>query len=301
MLNQTENKVKIEGVLSEVSIEPRTFKKNGVDVNAIGGTIKVRVNQKINGEDTELEIPVRMFASQYTNAGAPNPAYESISRIKNDYVSIAAGGIERADRIRITNANIRMNEYYGQNGNLVSFPTINASFVQKIKKEECKPEATFSVVFVVGNKGYELDKDGVETDKFKITAILPQFGGAVDVVPFYAINKGVIDAVSSYWNDGDTVKASGKLNFSSRTETRVVEVDFGEPTEETRTISVSELVITGGSSTPMDGDFAINNDEVQKALADRKVRLATLKEKGTAGKAPAQSASNSNKFRDLGF
>lgn len=303
MLQTKENTVKIEGILSEIDIKYGSFMKNGVSTNSIGGVIKVRVNQKINGEDTELEIPVHLFASQYTNAGAANPAYESIERIMKEYVSIAASDIDHADRVRITRGALQMNEYYGQNGNLVSFPRVTASFVSKIKKDECKPEASFVVVFMVGSKGYELDKDGVETNKYKVVGMVPQYGGKVDVVPFVAINKGVIDAVSSYWNEGDTVKAAGKLNFTSKTETHTTEVDFGEPIEETRTVSVSELVLTSGSSTPLEGEFALNADDVTAALAARKAKLAELKEKstvkGTSGKAPAASAGN--KFKDLGF
>ena len=302
MLQPKENKVKIEGILSEIDIKPSTFKKNGVDTNAIGGVIKIRVNQQIDGIDTELEIPVHMFAAQYTNSGASNPAYESISRLANEFTSIAASDVDHADRVRITNGQIQMNEYYSQTGNLVSFPRITASFVTKIKREECKPCATFNVVFMVGNAGYEVDKDGVETSTYKITGIVPQYGGKVDVVPFYSRNAGVISHISQDWGQGDTVRATGKLNFTSRVETRLVEVDFGEPNEETRTVSVSELIITGGGSTPLDGEFALNADEVQSALAERKSRLAALKDKsqdrGTSGKAPAKGG---NKFQDLGF
>ena len=294
------NVVKIEGILSEIDLKYGTFKKNNVDIKSIGGSIKIRVNTKINNEDTVLEIPVHMFATEFTNAGASNPAFESIERVMNEYVSIAATDENQADRVRITRAQIAMNEYYGQNGNLVSFPRISASFVTKIKKDECKPDASFTAVFMVGNKGYETDREGVETNRYKITGMLPQYGGKVDVVPFYAINPGVIDAVSNYWNEGDTVKATGKLNFSSRVETYEVKVDFGEATEGQRTISVSELVITGGSSTPLEGDFAIDYNDVKAALEDRKERLAALKEKGQnkPKTTPTQSAS---KFSDLGF
>ena len=298
------NVVKIEGILSEIDLKYGTFKKNGVDTKTVGGSIKVRVNTKINGVDTELEIPVHMFSTQYTNAGAVNPAFESIERVMNEFVSIAASDIDHADRVRITRGQIGMNEYYGQNGNLVSFPRITASFVSKIKKDECKPAADFSVTFMVGSKGYETDKDGVETDRYKIVGMIPQYGGKVDVVPFFAINPGVIDAVSNYWNEGETVKATGKLNFTSKTETYEVKVDFGESSEATRTISISDLVITGGSSTPLEGDFAINYDDIKAALEERKVRLAQLKDKsqnkGASGKAPEQAAP-ANKFKDLGF
>ena len=305
MLQSKENRVKIEGILSEIDLKAGSFKKNGQEVNSIGGSIKIRVNQKLpSGEVQELEIPVHMFASELTNKGTTNPAYESIARVMNEYTSIAAAGIDAADRVRITSGSINMNEYYGQGGNLVSFPRINASFITKVKREEFKPEATFSVVFMIGSKGFATDKDGVEIpDRYKIGAVLPQYGGKVDVVEFLATSQGVIDATSNYWNVGDTVKANGRLNFTSRTETTLTEVDFGEPKEETRTISVSELIITGGSSTPMEGEFAFDQDEIQAALKERQARLAEMKDnaknKGKAGKAPA--AESANKFKDLGF
>ena len=120
MLKQTENSVKIEGILSEIDLDYGSFVKNGATVESIGGTIKVQVTQKINGEDAILEVPVHMFASKLTNKGTSNPAYESIEKIKTSYVSIAAGGIDAADRVRITGGSIQMNEYYNQNGELRS-------------------------------------------------------------------------------------------------------------------------------------------------------------------------------------
>lgn len=299
MLESKENNVRIEGLLSEVDIKEGSFQKNGQTMESIGGSIKIRVNQKLsNGEEQELEIPVHMFASKLTNKGTANPAYESIMRVKNEFKSIAAVGIDSADAVRITSASINMNEYYGENGNFVSFPRIQASFVAKVKREQMKPEATFTAIFVIGSKGFEVDKDGVENpDRYEIGAILPQYGGKVDIVKFIATSKGVIDAVSNYWNVGDTVKANGRLNFSSRTETIIEDVDFGDPVEKTRTFSVSELVLTGGSSTPLSGDFAYDNDEIQAALKERQNRLAEMKDKKKT-KAPAKAAPN---FKDLGF
>ena len=133
------NVVKIEGILSEVELDYKDFTKNGATVKAVGGVIKVRVDTVVNGGEQTLEIPVHMFAAQLTNAGAPNPAYESIERIMNEYVSIAASDIDHADRVRITKGQISMNEYYGNDGRLNSYPRVTASFVTQIKREEFKP------------------------------------------------------------------------------------------------------------------------------------------------------------------
>ena len=303
MLKQAENSVKIEGILSEIDLKTGTSTKNGKTTEYIGGSIKVRVNQVINGKEVELDIPVYMFSNKLKNDGGPNPAYASIERVMNEYVSIAAGGMDAADRVRITNANIRMNEYYGQTGNLNSYPRINASFVTKVTDlTKFSPEASFSVVFMIAAMGYETDKDGVQIEnRFKIRGILPQYGGKVDVVDFYATNPNVIDAVSSYWSEKDTVKINGKLNFTSAVEERMVEVDFGEPRMERRTVSVSELIITGGTQTPLEGDFAFDEDEINAALKERQANLAALKEKAKSKESGAKTAPAKKGFSDLGF
>ena len=305
MLRQAENRVKIEGILAEIDIKPGTFNKNGQTMESIGGSITVKVTQKISGEEKELAIPIHMFASKLTNKGTPNPAYESIKRIADEYVSIAASenGEDGADRVRITNASIRMNEYYSQDGRLISFPRVNASFVQKINKSDCKPEATYMTEFVVAQKNEEIDRNGEETGRYRIDAIIPQYGGKVDVVPMYAQSPGVIDAVKTYWEIGNTVKANGRLDFSATTETTIEEVDFGEPIEKTRTINRSDLIITGGSQEPLEGDFAFNNDEIQNALAERKLRLEKQKNRDMSRAATKQTPapSTSHGFLDLGF
>ena len=303
MLESKENSVKIEGILSEIDLEAGSYNKDGKTVEKIGGSIKVRVNQMLNGAEVELDIPVYMFANKLTNKGTPNPAYASIERVMNEYKSIAAVGIDAADRVRITGANIRMNEYYGQGDKLNSYPRINASFVTKVTDmSKYNPEATFSAIFAIGSMGYETDKDGVEVaDRYKIRGIMPQYGGSVDVIDFFATSPNVIDAVSSYWEQGDTVKINGKLNFTSKTEEKLVEVDFGEPRVERKTISVSELIITGGSQTPLEGDFAFDMDEIQAALEARQARLAELKAKAKAKDGKSAPKAAPKKAMDLGF
>ena len=122
------------------------------------------------------------------------------------------------------------------------------------------------------------------------------------VIPLYAEADGVISAISTYWGTGDTVRANGRLDFSSTTEVTYEEVDFGEPVEKVRTINKSDLIITGGSQEPFEGEFAYAKDELDTALAERKARLEAQKEKdmSRAHSAPAPQKSGSG-FADLGF
>ena len=302
-MRQAENKVFIEGILSEIDIVERTYtSKDGAQNNALAGQIKVRVEQKINGVDKILEIPVHVFVNEMTKKGTKNPAYESIDTVRREFISIASGaGVEGADRIRISGASIQMNEYWADENRLSSYPRINASFVQRVKRDEFTPKAQFSTEIVVSKMINEVDKDGVETGRLKVEGILPQYGGRVDVVPFIAENPNVVDAISQYWQPKDTVKVSGKLNFSSTVEIYTEEQGFGEPIEKKRTINVSELVITGGSQTPLEGEFAFNEEEIKNALAERKARLENRKAKELARSSSRTAPAQSGFASDIGF
>ena len=300
-MRQTENSVKIEGILSEIDIKTGSFMKNGKPVESISGEIKVQTEQPINGENTTLEIPIHFFAAKYKNNGDLNPAYENIEKVMTSFSSISAVGIDLADRVRVTvNSDaIRMNEYYNQAGQFVTFPRIYASFVTKITKDQMKPTAQFNCEMMIKAITDEIDRNGDETGRLKITGIIVEYNDKVDVVDFYTSNENVKNSIMNYWKPGDTVKAHGKLNFTSRTETVINADGFGEPVETSRTVSVSELIITGGSQEPMSGAFALDLAEVKNGLAARQARLDALKEKNTVKQKPTPSKNSS--IDDLGF
>ena len=303
MLRQAENKVRIEGILSEINLKYGSFVKNGVNVDNVGGNIKVLVHQTINGEDVTLEIPVYMFATKLTNAGKPNPAYESIEKVMTEYVSIASGAGEAgADKIRITNGNIRMNEYYNQQGQLVSFPRVNASFVTKATGE-FRPEASWSLQFAVSSMDFVTDADGVEVEpkKLRIKIIVPQYGGKVDTMELYATNPRVIDAITSYWENQKTYSAKGRLNFTSTTREIIEECDFGEPDVHIQTVSVSELIVTKGTQSAMEDDMEFKPADLAAALKEHKAYLETLKDKTSQKPHNTPAPTSSNQEFDLGF
>ena len=302
MLRQANNNVRIEGILSEVDIREITLNnREGNKIDGLTGQVKVKVRQKISGELKDLNIPVHVFAGKYTNAGKTNPAYESIKRLMTDFTSIAAAGNEEdADCVRVTGASIRANDYFAADGRFISYPRINGSFFRKIRKDELEPEASFQVEFVVDQKNDELNNEGIPTGRYELSGIIPQYGGKVDKIKFIAELPGVIDVVSSYWDIGDSVKAYGKLNFSSTTtEEKVSDADsFGEPVTRARTVSVSEFIITGGLQTPLDDSLAFDINEIKNALAERQVRLETMK---TKAQKPAPNPKTLSSLDDLGF
>ena len=312
-MRQAKNKVFIEGILSENNLEEGSYSKNGTTMETIHGNIKVLVRNNINGVPVDNEIPVYVFANKFKNNGEPNPAYESLARVMNEYVSIAsAGEIDKADCVRITSGDIRMNEYFDQTGRFISFPRINTSFISRLtKKEELKPKAEFDVEFVVAEQGYEIDQNGENVkdqfgnDRYYVKGIIVGYNDTLNICKFYCANKNVIDAVSGFWTEGDTVPAHGRLNFTSTTTVEKVEQGFGEPIENSRTITVSDLIITGGDN-PFDETLAYDAADIQNALAMRKARLEADREKAKnkpakATPAPANTTNTARRAMDLGF
>lgn len=296
---QTENEVKIEGILSEVSIREGEFKQGGTTmVPYLSGEVKIKVEQDINKVPVTMEVPVTFFAAKYTKAGKENPVYKSIQELKN-YTSIASSetGERGADCIRIRGANLRENMFYGKNGNLVTYPQITASFFNHISRSECKPEASFKNVICITNIKDEVDKNGETTGHLIVQGAVPQYGGKVDLLDFRVCSQEAIEHINANWSKGDTVRVNGKLNFSSTTVYEEEEVGFGEPTVNARTISVHELIVTGGSASSYEGDAALDTSEVAAALQERQQRMAALKKQTEAKVA----APKKNDFANLGF
>ena len=138
-----------------------------------------------------------------------------------------------------------------------------------------------SLTFAVSNINYVVDKDGIEVEpkKLEVTAIVPNWNGQVEVMKLYASNPNVINAITQYWEPDYTFKANGRLNFTSTTETYIEDVDFGEAIEKTRTRSISELLITGGSQSALEGEQAFDVEDLAQAMKARKARLEAQKAK----------------------
>lgn len=296
VLKPAENECVIEGILSEVKLQEgvgKTSKKA-----YIMGEVKVKTTAEINGVETTLEVPVRVYANKVKNDGNPNPAFDSIKKIE-EMTSLAAcgGDMSKADYIRFENASIQMNEFYGRNETLVSYPTIRGTFSRKVNADAYNPCASFSNVIVVAALKEETDRNGDLTGRLIVKGILPQWGNKVDVVDYVVASEAAIKHIQTYWQKGDTVRIAGIVNFSSKTETEIIEMGFGEPQLKHRTVSVSELLITKGSQGALDEEFSYDNDMISEALTRRQAALTELK--NNANK--KEEVVSKNSTTDFGF
>ncbi len=295
------NSVEIIGLLSENNLEEGSYEKDGRKGDYIRGSVTVKVVQKIGAAERVLEIPVHVYANKLKKDGGENPAYRSWKEVFG-YTSIAAGGGEdKADAVRVS-GQLVMNEYYGRDNRFNSYPQVKGSFIKKIRKDDMKMGAVFEYDGMIRQTCNEVDSQGVETGRLRINMCIPQWGGLVDVMPFYVESPKAIDFIMDNWKPRDTVPFRGKLNFSTKTETKVIETAFGDPEEKTTTTSISELIITGGDF-PLESGYEFSM--IEEGLRKRDEKLAAEKEKTrTAPKtkrAPTASTASTADVSRLGF
>lgn len=284
------NEVVIDGILSEVKLQEGTD-KNGNP--AIYGEYKVRTTNTINGIEYKVEIPVRVYQAKVTKTGKDNPAYATAQKIMKDYVSIAAGGEDKATTIRLSekSTNLHENFFLSKTTNQMVFSSgIRASFVNEINRADMNPGARFKSIIVIGGMEPEINKDDEETGRLIIKGILPQWGGKVDVIDFVVANKKIVDHINNNWKKGDTVLIGGYINYVSIIETKTDDSNtFGEVMQSQTTKSVKEYIITGGHEEALsEEEGAYDNDLIATALQERQARIEEAKKGGnTPVKKPA--------------
>lgn len=286
------NEVDIEGLLVENGLEDYNMTKNGRTIPAIRGHLTVRVEQ--NGSINE--IPVNYFTTKYKNDGTENPIYTSLKRVKDEYVSLASSDAEhQPDMVHIKGANIEMNEYYPAGSNvLTSYPRIKGTFCERVRRDEVKPHATFSAIMMVHSTTYEVDKEGIETGRYKVIGLIPAYGDTINCIPFIVEEKKYIDIISNNWEKGNTVFCKGFLRFTSSTQTIVKEVDFGDPVEKQMTVSISEIIINGGQTMPLEEEQSYDINYINTCLENRKHANENKKKM-------VSESSTSSVLNDLGF
>ncbi|MBN7742754.1 hypothetical protein JYA35_09135 [Bacillus velezensis] len=263
VLREASNVVIIEGTLAEVK---HTEWKSGKGLN-IELDIEVAPN----------EVHTVKGFSKYKKAdGTDNAIAKGYQTIISEYKSIAEHGRDEADKVRITQGKIGLNEYYSQ-GILKAYPQLTTNFVNRLDaNEEFNPRAEFDVELFVKNVIEEKVK-GEETGRVNLNGYIPLYGGKV--IPFeFVVTKEGSQYVENNYEKGSTVNVFGKIiNFKEQKVTTKTAA-FGEDKKEITTNSKREYLITGGND-PYDEDSknAFNADAIKKALTEREIYLDELK------------------------
>lgn len=290
ILDQATNKINIVGKLMECVFREGTT-KNGQHYESANMTI--RVTQQYNGREETSEIPVSIFATQYTSQNKPHPGYKNIQDLK-EMKTIQDYGEAEASVIRMTSANLRENNFTTKSGQLINSWQINTSFLANAGK--VSDIASFNVDIFILDMHDEIDREGETTGRLIVKGGIVQYGGRLDVVEFVVEGSDAVNYISRNWEINNTVNVGGRIRFTSQEEKRpTAESSWGEELPETSTRTVRELVITRGSEEAFDEDFAYDTVDIKKAFNERKARLEQLQvdaKKGT----PAKTAAPASKY-----
>jgi hypothetical protein len=209
---------------------------------------------------------------QFTNANKPNPGYKQITELQNAK-SAQDVGIENADVVRLTTANIRENNFVTKSGQLVNGWQINSSFVSTGGGTDV---ATFITDLFIMDKHPETDKEGDETGRLVIKGGIVQYNGKLDVLEFIVEAPDTVDYIDRNWEINDTVTARGRIRVTAKEEKPSAHSSWGEDIPETTTRAIRELIITTGDDEGKEEDFAYDPTDIKKAFNVRKAEIEQL-------------------------
>lgn len=272
VLREAENQVVIEGTLLEVR---HNEWKSGKGLN---------IELDIETADNEVHTVTGM--SQFNKKdGSENGIAKGYQTVINEYKSVAEHGREEADKVRITQGRIGLNEYFGQDEKLRSFPQLSTNFVNRVQAgEEFNPRAEFEVEVFIKNIKPETNKDAEETGRAEVEGFIPLYGGRV--IPFsFKVTEEGSEYVQDNYEPGQTVKFYGDIiNYKEKIVTEEA-VAFGKPKEKITYKTVREYVITGGGEPYDEDDVKVYDAElIKKALTERELYLQELKNRNNEPK-----------------
>lgn len=287
---QAQNKVTVVGKLLDVVTGEGQLSDGRHYERA---TLTIRTTQTYGGREETSEIPVSLFATQYTSTGKQNPAWASMQAIKT-LKTAQNVGIDDADTVRVSSGNLQENNFVSRNGQLINGWQIRSSFISGSKVADV---ASFICDIFIMDMHDEVDRNGEPTGRLVVKGGLVQYGGKLDVIEFIVEDPNAVDFISRNWEINQTVTVKGRIRVTSTEEkSSGNDASWGEDIPETTTRFVRELIITKGDDEGKEEEFAYNPADIKNAFNVRKANIEQLqidaKNGGKKAAAPAKSTSN---------
>lgn len=290
-LRQAENKVSIAGVLKTKNLELR--EKDGK--RYIMGELEVETGE--NATQT-----VKVFVSELNKDGKESKAWAGMKTVMETFKSQAKDGAD-ADVVIITGGQIGINDYKGRDGQVKSIPQISTMFINRAKNEEevARREAKATVEMFLTSVVPEVNKDGDETGRAKVTGLVPLYKGGLAPLTLFANTGKPSEYILSNYERGDTIIAH--ITLVNTTEIKKVEqeVDFGEPEIKVYKNFKNEMILTGGKKYDEENPNAYNVELIKKAMVEREAKLEEIKNREDKPKASTPTAPTSKPAADTDF
>ena len=283
------NKVLLSGYLYEQSLAVKTVKDQSsanFGKEFINGTISVAVD-----EEGLNVIPVHYtYVTPTTKTGATNKTYNVLKSIIDGDQTWIKVGKDAALKVQCDTA-LALNDFYAQDGSLVSQPIQEGGFISIINAFGAERNKFEIDLLVTTVSHVEADEENnIPADFCKVRGAGFNFRNDILPMNFVIKNPQGMDYFEGLDASGSNpvfLKVWGKISHTSTTIERKEESAFGEASVSTYERKVKEWIITGASPAPYDfGDENIcTTEDIQKAMQNREVLLADTKRRSDEYKA----------------
>lgn len=298
-MRKANNSEHIEGIVYQSDLEMKIVQNPASQNNGkeyISGTVEVAV------DDEGLNvIPVHFtYVTEVTSSGKKNATFGVLKRIIDERRLWTTVGKDEAFKVKIDTA-IGLNEFYTQDGNLVSTKVNEGGFISIVNNlVEEKKRNTFDVDMVItGVIRKEKDEEKhVENDYVILKGAIFNFRNALLPVEFivkseegmkYFEDLGVTPSEPVY------TRVWGRINCLTKTTTVSEDSAFGEAAVRTYERKTKEWTVSGTAKVPYEfGDEKILTiEELKEAMQAREVTLAEIKKRADEYRASQSTISTS--------
>ena len=292
------NKVNIQGYVYDKGEGRRELQKRVTGENSKNpGQEYIQGELNIATDDNATNVVTVWFqyvAPTYPARGdkpeRPNPTFQTLETIINNATTFKEVG-KAATTVRI-DANIGLNDWYNNDGELVSNKRIEGSFAHLMNSAEkiADRAATFEADMVISSAA-EREMENEEDNYVNLNGYVFNFRN--DVLPITLTIRN--EAGMKYFLDQDypmVTKVWGDIVSNIVKVEHVTESAFGAPTVDVTTRSIRAWDVIGASAEPMDWDdeSTITRDELKEKVRERETRLAEQKKRDEEYRNRAASA-----------
>ena len=298
-LRSAGNKVSITGVL----LEHKLKEQKGDKGKYINGSFVIKA-----GKFTEIDVKV--FVDEKTKEGKEREAFTLLKQILNDELPTLAKDKENATILSIYGnkdfqPKLKEERYADKtNTNVNTKLSVDLGF-GKIKvandTEEEDFKAGFDIELFVTSVEDEVDKEEEPTGRVKVKGYVPTYGGGIFPIELIAgiivDEEGEFDfaeEVRSEIEEGSTINVWGDINFAKIVEKKSKGGKLGRAKIEESSTYIHEL-IANGADIIEDDKYIYEEDEIEKAVKERKIQLDEV-----LTKAKAKESGEKTKTKGIG-
>lgn len=281
MKKNFENSTHIEGYVFDHKLEKKITGPQSKNPNTeyITGTLNIATDEKC-----ENVVPVHFtYITATTSKGGADSRWPVLNSIIDGAPTVASSGKENATKVRIDSV-IGLNEWFRdvKDEKPISIMRNEGGFIhiaQKLDEDE-KKRGTFKVDILITNvKDVESDTD----ERVQVHGYIFDFRKALLPVDFSVTNPNGMNyfrSLEASNREPVFTQVWGQQVSRTLRTVKTTESAFGEDEVEIKETSTKDMVISGclKHAYVFDDEDTITVVDLQKAISDRELYLATMKE-----------------------